>query len=283
MFMVPAQDPVAIDLFKQRLIEDPVLNTAASLASSKSAILNDGHTTSEFKTATIKQIDPKLEMYIKKLKQLPPGLSVNADAQQERKALADQEEDLSTSVEQKLLKRLLHKEPRRPVKKAPASQRIPAPVVKKTPVVTMPVQATPPPPPPLPPPQTITPPPSPVSKRKSSWDELPFADGGNEPDFQDALTKTMKKIKRTPQAVKNLRRAKRWESWVPTGKRKVRRRGQSRSRSVLKTLWSAAKDLVSAGASAAAGGGRTKRRRTRKKKGLLGTAGSLAKQLIFDD
>ena len=82
----------------------------------------------------------------------------------------------------------------------------------------------------------------------------------------------MKKIKRTPQYVKNLRRAKGWESWVPTGKSKARRSGRSRSRIVLKTLGSAAKDLVVAGASG--GGGRTKRRRTRKKKGLLGSVGS---------
>lgn len=99
-------------------------------------------------------------------------------------------------------------------------------------------------------------------------------------NFQDAITRTMK-IKRTPQYVKNLRRAKGWESWVPTGKSKARRSGRSRSRSVLKTLGSAAKDLVVAGASG--GGGRTKRRRTRKKKGLLGSVGSIAKKLILDD
>lgn len=107
-------------------------------------------------------------------------------------------------------------------------------------------------------------------------------------NFQDAITRTMKKIKRTPQYVKNLRRAKGWESWVPTGKSKARRSGRSKSRSgrsksrsVLKTLGSAAKDLVVAGASG--GGGRTKRRRTRKKKGLLGSVGSIAKKLILDD
>lgn len=286
MLMVPAQDPAAVSYFKQRLTEDPVLNNAANLASSKLSILNDAYATPAFKTAAIKQVDPKLEMYIKRLKQLPPGLSIGADPKQLRKALADQEGDLNTPVQQKLLKRLLHKggkAPAPPVKKAPASKRSPAPVIKKTRVVVMPVQATPPPPPPLPPPTIISPPPSPVKKRKSDWDELPFADGGYEPDFQDAITRSIKEIKRTPQYVKNLRRAKGWESWVPTGKSKARRsrRGKKTS-SVLKTLGSAAKDLVSAGASAAAGG-RTKRTRTRKKKGLLGAAGSLAKQLIFED
>ena len=255
--------------------------------STKMSILNNQRTAPAFKTAAVKQIDPQVEMYIKRLKQLPPSLSVDADPKELREALANQEEDLVTPVQQKLLKRLLHKgkEPRPPVKKAPASKRIPAPVVKKTPAVAIPVEhaaITPPPPPPLPPPSILTPPPSPVRKRKSSWDELPCADGGNEPDFQDAITRTMKKIKRTPQYVKNLRRTIGWESWVPTGKSKARRSSRrKKSSSVLKTLGSAAKDLVVAGASA--GRGRTKRTCTRKKKGLLGAAGSLAKQLILDD
>lgn len=133
--------------------------------STKMSILNNQRTAPAFKTAAVKQIDPQVEMYIKRLKQLPPGLSVDADPKELREALANQEEDLVTPVQQKLLKRLLHKgkEPRPPVKKAPASKRIPAPVVKKTPAAAIPVEhaaITPPPPPPLPPPSILTPPPS---------------------------------------------------------------------------------------------------------------------------
>ena len=132
-----------------------------------------------FNTAAVKQIDPKVEMYIKRMRQLPTSLLVNADPKELKKALAHEEGDLVTPVQQKILKRLIHqsKEPRPPVKKEPASKQVPAPVVKRTPVTTILVEhaATPPPPPPLPPPSSVTPPPSPVEKRKSSWEELPIS------------------------------------------------------------------------------------------------------------
>ena len=179
MFMVPTEDPAAVNFFKQWLIEDPTLTAAAKLMSSKMSILNDTGTASAFKTAAVKQIDPKVEMYIKRMRQLPTSLLVNADPKELKKALAHEEGDLVTPVQQKLLKRLIHqsKEPRPPVKKEPASKQVPAPVVKRTPVTTIPVEhaATPPPPPLLPPPSSVTPPPSPVKKRKSSWEELPIS------------------------------------------------------------------------------------------------------------
>lgn len=178
MFMVPAEDPAAVNFFKQWLVEDPTLTAAAKLMSSKMSILNDTGTAPAFKTAAVKQIDPKVEMYIKRMRQLPTSLLVNADPKELKKALAHEEGDLVTPVQQKLLKRLIHqsKEPRPPVKKEPASKQVPAPVVKRTPVTTIPVEhaATPPPPPLLPPSSSVTPPPSPVKKRKSSWEELPI-------------------------------------------------------------------------------------------------------------
>lgn len=179
MFMVPAEDPAAVNFFKQWLVEDPTLTAAAKLMSSKMSILNDTGTAPAFNTAAVKQIDPKVEMYIKRMRQLPTSLLVNADPKELKKALAHEEGDLVTPVQQKLLKRLIHqsKEPRPPVKKEPASKQVPAPVVKRTPVTTILVEhaATPPPPPPLPPPSSVTPPPSPVEKRKSSWEELPIS------------------------------------------------------------------------------------------------------------
>lgn len=96
MFMVPAEDPAAVNFFKQWLVEDPTLTAAAKLMSSKMSILNDTGTAPAFNTAAVKQIDPKVEMYIKRMRQLPTSLLVNADPKELKKALAHEEGDLVT-------------------------------------------------------------------------------------------------------------------------------------------------------------------------------------------
>lgn len=116
-----------------------------------------------------------------------------------------------------------------------------------------------------------------------SWDELTFAEEGPEPDLEGVVSKTFRKIWKTPQYVKNLRPAKGWTSWDPTGIRKKKKRSILSS---IGFIGSAAKDLVVSSVSSSRSG-RTKRRRSKKKKGVWGSVikpvGSIAKKLIFDD
>ena len=70
------------------------------------AILKNPKTSQAFKKQAIKQIDPGVELYIKKLRQLPASLSVNADPNNLMKALEDEEGDLVTPIQQKILKRI---------------------------------------------------------------------------------------------------------------------------------------------------------------------------------
>ena len=226
------------------------------------------------------------------MRQLPPSLSVNADPNNLVKALEDEEGDLVTPVQQKILKRILKnqvtpkQEPATTPRGAPKREfetpyTIPFKVSrKKEPTV----QVTPSPPPP----PTPAPPPfkgKKFSKRSdgSLWGALPFAEVGIEPDLEGAVTRTLKKIKRTRRYVKNLRPAKGWTSWDPMGKRKKKKKKSS----LLGSIGSAAKDWVVGGASGSSSSGRTKRRRNRKKKGVWGSVikpvGSIAQKLIFDD
>ena len=103
MYMIPAEDPTMINLFKGRLVEDPTLDTAAKLMSRKMSILKNLKTSQAFKKPAITQIDPDIELNIKKLRQLPASLSVNADPSKLAKVLEDEEGDLVTPVQQKLL------------------------------------------------------------------------------------------------------------------------------------------------------------------------------------
>lgn len=160
------------------------------------AILKNPKTSQAFKKQSIKQIDPGVELYIKKLRQLPASLSVNADPNNLVKALEDEEGDLVTPIQQKILKRILKNQvtpkqelttttPRRARKREFVTpSTIPFKVSKKEPAVKPPVK---------------------VSKRSDSalWDELPFAENGPEPDLEGAVTRTLKKMKRTPRYVKN--------------------------------------------------------------------------------
>ena len=66
MYMVPAEDPTMVNLFKGRLTFDPTLDTAAKLLTRKMEILKNPNTSHGFKKQAIKQIDPDIELYAKK-------------------------------------------------------------------------------------------------------------------------------------------------------------------------------------------------------------------------
>ena len=288
MYMIPAEDPTMINLFKGRLVEDPTLDTAAKLMSRKMSILKNLKTSQAFKKQAIKQIDPDIELNIKKLRQLPASLSVNADPSKLAKVLEDEEGDLVTPVQQKLLKRIfnqvtLKQEPTTTPRRAPKKEfvtpsTIPFQVPKKEATVTPPVR--------VPKKEVTATPPVKVPKKPEnvSWDELTFAEEGPEPDLEGVVSKTLRKIWKTPQYVKNLRPAKGWTSWDPTGIRKKKKRSILSS---IGFIGSAAKDLVVSSVSSSSSSGRTRRRRSKKKKGVWGSVikpvGSIAKKLIFDD
>ena len=96
MYMVPAEDPAMANLFKGRLTIDPTLDTAAKLLTRKMEILKNPNTSHGFKKQAIKQIDPDIELYVKKMRQLPASLSVDADPTKLVKSLKDEEGDLVT-------------------------------------------------------------------------------------------------------------------------------------------------------------------------------------------
>lgn len=107
MYMIPAEDPYIVGLLKKRLTGDPTLDTAATLMMRKLEILKNPKTSPGFKKQAIKQIDPSIELYVEKLRQLPASLSVGADPADMLKLIKEEEEDLNTPVNQKILKRIL--------------------------------------------------------------------------------------------------------------------------------------------------------------------------------
>ena len=107
MYMIPVEDPNIVGLFKKRLTGDPTLDTAAKLMTRKLEILKSPKTSSGFKKQAITQIDPSMELFVKKLRQLPASLSVDADPADMLKLIKEEEEDLNTPVNQKILKRIL--------------------------------------------------------------------------------------------------------------------------------------------------------------------------------
>ena len=186
--MIPAEDPAMVSLFKGRLTDDPTLDSAAKLMSRKMSILKNPKTSQGFKKQAIKQIDPDIELYIKKLRQLPASLSVNADPTKLAKSLKDEEGDLVTPVQQKLLKRILSQVT--PKKEPVTPRRAP----KREPVTPAPT------------------PPIKIPKKQPEnvpWSELPFAEEGPETDLEGAVKKTLRKMKKNtaiPQTVKTNQR-----------------------------------------------------------------------------
>ena len=166
-------------------------------------ILKNPNTSYGFKKQAIKQIDPDIELYVKKMRQLPASLSVDADPTKLVKSLKDEEGDLVTPVQQKLLKRILSEvtpkrepvTPRRAPKREPTTtplkpSRIPVKIPKKQ-----------------------------TSSKNVSWDELPFAQEGPELDIDGTVNKTLRKMRKifakyskTPRPLKILKPAKGWTS-----------------------------------------------------------------------
>ena len=120
------------------------------------------------------------------MRQLPALLSVNADPTKLAKSLKDEEGDLVTPMQQKLLKRIWSQV-------TPKREPVPTPrkVPKREPVTpppTLPIK--------IPKKQPTTVP------EKVLWSELPFAEEGPEPDLEGALKKTLRKMRKTPQYLK---------------------------------------------------------------------------------
>ena len=140
MYMVPAEDPAMVNLFKGRLTIDPTLDTAAKLLTRKMEILKNPNTSHAFKKQAIKQLNPDIELYVRKMIQLPASLSVDANPTKLAKSLKDEGGDLVTPVQ--LLKRILSEvtpkrepaTPRRTPKRAPKREptRAPPPLKPST-------------------------------------------------------------------------------------------------------------------------------------------------------
>ena len=116
-----------------------------------------------FKKQAIKQINPDIELYVRKMRQLPAAFSPDADPAKLAKSLQDEAGDLVTPVQQKLLKRILKEvTPKREPVTAPLlkTPRIPLKIPKKQ-----------------------------ISSNSVSWDELPFAEGEPELDVESTLKK----------------------------------------------------------------------------------------------
>ena len=144
------------------------------------------------------------------------------------KSRKDEEGDLVTAVKQKLLKRILSQvtpkrelvtTPRRAPKREPVTppQTLPIKIPKKQPAIV---------------PENVP------------WSELPFAEEGPEPDLEAAVKKTLRKMRKTPRYLKQLRPAKGWTSWDPSGKKKKKKSESSIWGSVVKPLGSIAKRLA---------------------------------------
>ena len=100
MYMIPAEDPEMVSWFKGKLTEDPTLDTAAKLSAKKLRILKNPRMSSAEKQSLVQQINPKLQALIKRMRQLPPGISSAV-------GMMAEDEDLITPVQQKLLQRIL--------------------------------------------------------------------------------------------------------------------------------------------------------------------------------
>lgn len=194
MFMIPAEDPKMVDFFKGQIAEDPTLKSAATLSAKKLRILRDPKMSSAEKKSLVKELNPRIHSLIKKLRQLPAGVSSSAELDEDQ--LKEEEEDLVTPVQQKLLQRILRGvTPKKEKKffegiKREAEQEETPKRGKK---------------------QRI--------KRKTLQSELPFYEEGPPLDLERAVERTLRRERKrvTPRAVRELRPARGWESWEPRG------------------------------------------------------------------
>ena len=174
MYMVPAEDPALVNLSKGQLTSDPTLDTAAKLMTRKMEILNNPNTRAAFKKQSIKQLDPDIELYVRKLRQLPAAFSAGADPNKLAEALQDEEGDLVTPIQQKLLKRILSEVT---PKRAPKREPVTTPRLK-TPRIPLKLPTKQPP------------------SKSVPWDVLPFAKSEPELDVQYILQKSLRKMRK---------------------------------------------------------------------------------------
>lgn len=72
-------------------------------------------------------------------------------------------------------------------------------------------------------------------KTNVSWNELPFAEESPEPDLEGSVQRALRRLRkssataRTPYDIRQLRPAKGWTSWDPSGKRKKKKKSLSSS------------------------------------------------------
>ena len=196
MYMIPAEDPQVVNWFKSKLTDDPTLDTAAKLSAKKLRILRDPRLPSAAKRSLVQQIDPKIQHLIKRMRQLPAGVSTADEVPEE------DEEDLVTTAEQKLLQRLLKG-------LSPGRTRIktepPTPEAFVTPTRKRKTKIS----------------------RKRAAEELPFARSELETDVGETVRKAVRQSRkriqeRVPLAVRRLKRPTGWEDWEPKGQ-KLRR------------------------------------------------------------
>lgn len=192
MYMVPAEDPDVVNWFKSKLTEDPTLDTAAKLSAKKLRILRDPKMSSAEKQSLVQQINPKIHSLIKRMRQLPTGISTDEIPDED-------DEDLITTAEQKLLQRILKNI-------SPGRRRI-----KEEPItpITEPITPT----------KTGR---KPRISRKKAAEELPFAQSELPRDIEGTVSKILRKTRKEikekqPLAVRRLKRAKNWEDWEPQG------------------------------------------------------------------
>ena len=128
------------------------------------------------------------------------------------KSRKDEEGDLVTPVKQKLLKRILSqvtpkREPVTTPRRAPKREPV-------TPPPTLPIK--------IPKKQPA------IVPENVPWSELPFAEEGPEPDLEGAVKKTLRKMRKTPRYLKQLRPAKPKGGQVGICQEKRRRRKNPR-------------------------------------------------------
>lgn len=76
--------------FQRTIDQRSYLGYTAKLMTRKMEILNNPNTSATFKKQTIKQLDPDIELYVRKLRQLPAAFSAGADPTKLAEALKDE-------------------------------------------------------------------------------------------------------------------------------------------------------------------------------------------------
>ena len=202
MYVVPAEDPSMIDFFKGKLTEDPLLQSAATLSAKKWRILKDPSMNTARKRSLVQQLNPKINSLIRRMRQLPAGFSSIGKSGDLPSDEIEEEEDLVTPVQQKLLQRILKNV--NPLKRG----KIADPILKEEEVTPIKPRKR-----------------KKISKKKLSQ-QLPFY--GEElprPDYKETVDRTLRKLRKksaTPLAASRLRTTQGWESWDPKQRTKKR-------------------------------------------------------------